>query len=51
VPPQCGWLLAQAIPDAEMHLFGRCGHWVQVEQRTRFLQLVEQFCAVQGEPS
>lgn len=45
VPPACGFLLAQAIPNAELHLFGRCGHWVQVEHRTRFLQLVRAFCA------
>jgi 2-hydroxy-6-oxo-octa-2,4-dienoate hydrolase len=36
---------AGTIPAAELHLFGRCGHWVQVEHRTRFLQLVRDFCA------
>jgi 2-hydroxy-6-oxo-octa-2,4-dienoate hydrolase len=45
VPPPCGFLLAQTIPNAELHLFGRCGHWVQVERGTRFLQLVRDFCA------
>lgn len=45
VPPQCGFLLAQSIPRAELHLFGQCGHWVQTEHRVRFLQLVRDFCA------
>lgn len=44
VPPQCGFLLANTIPTAELHLFGRCGHWVQVEHRARFLQLLRDFC-------
>lgn len=43
VPPACGQLLAQHIPDAQLHLFGRCGHWVQSERRTEFLQLVSNF--------
>lgn len=45
VPLQCGMLLAHAIPRAELHLFGQCGHWVQTEHRGRFLQLVRDFCA------
>lgn len=45
VPVQCGWMLANAIPKAEFHLFGQCGHWVQTEHRARFLQLVRDFCA------
>ncbi|MDD2545920.1 MAG: alpha/beta hydrolase [Burkholderiaceae bacterium] len=44
VPVACGWRLAHAIPRAEFHLFGQCGHWVQVEHRERFVQLVRDFC-------
>ncbi len=44
VPPECGFRLAHSIPRAELHLFGQCGHWVQVEHRKRFLQLVRDFC-------
>jgi 2-hydroxy-6-oxo-octa-2,4-dienoate hydrolase len=43
VPPSCGQLLAQNIPNADLHLFGKCGHWVQTERRTEFLQLVTNF--------
>lgn len=45
VPPECGFLLARAMPRADLHLFGRCGHWVQTERRADFLHLVTQFCA------
>jgi 2-hydroxy-6-oxo-octa-2,4-dienoate hydrolase len=43
VPPQCGLLLAQHIPGADLHMFARCGHWVQVERRADFLRLVGDF--------
>ncbi|ARN19622.1 alpha/beta fold hydrolase [Piscinibacter gummiphilus] len=45
VPVQCGLLLANSIPRAELHLFGQSGHWVQTEHRERFLQLVRAFVA------
>lgn len=45
VPVSCGQLLARAIPNADLHLFGRCGHWVQTERRADFLRLVSAFCA------
>lgn len=44
VPSQCGQLLARAIPKADLHLFGQCGHWVQTERRADFLHLVHNFC-------
>ena len=44
VPPSCGQLLARAIPKADLHLFGHCGHWVQTERRADFLHLVRHFC-------
>ncbi len=43
VPAQCGLLLAQNIPGADLHMFGKCGHWVQVERRADFLRLVREF--------
>lgn len=44
VPLQCGQLLAKAIPRADLHVFGQCGHWVQTERKADFLSLVTQFC-------
>ncbi|MCS5517222.1 alpha/beta fold hydrolase [Pseudomonas qingdaonensis] len=43
VPPECGLLIANSIADADLHLFGRCGHWVQSEQPRRFAALVRDF--------
>jgi len=35
--------LAQWIPRAQLHVFGQCGHWTQIEHAARFAQLVENF--------
>lgn len=43
VPPECGLLIANSVPNADLHLFGRCGHWVQSEQPRRFAALVRDF--------
>lgn len=43
VPPECGLLIANSVPNADLHLFGRCGHWVQSEQPRRFVALVRDF--------
>jgi 2-hydroxy-6-oxo-octa-2,4-dienoate hydrolase len=39
IPPELGLRLANRIPDAEFHLFGRCGHWVQAERFPQFVEL------------
>jgi pimeloyl-ACP methyl ester carboxylesterase len=31
------------IPNSELHVFGHCGHWTQIEKKDRFLQLVIPF--------
>ena len=33
------------IDDSQLHVFGRCGHWVQIEHSRRFNQLVSNFLA------
>lgn len=43
VPPECGLLLAKTIPNADLYLFGQCGHWVQTEQAEKFVSIVRQF--------
>ncbi len=35
--------LLELIPQAELHVFGRCGHWTQIEHTARFNQLVLNF--------
>jgi 2-hydroxymuconate-semialdehyde hydrolase len=37
--------LAQWIERAQLHVFGRCGHWTQIEHAARFTQLVGNFLA------
>jgi 2-hydroxymuconate-semialdehyde hydrolase len=37
--------LAQWIPNSQLHVFGQCGHWTQIEHKDRFVGLVENFLA------
>ena len=37
--------LFSKIPRAQLHVFGRCGHWTQIEHATRFHELVGAFFA------
>jgi 2-hydroxy-6-oxo-octa-2,4-dienoate hydrolase len=40
IPVELGLRLLNAIPDAQIHIFGHCGHWVQAERPQQFLDLV-----------
>jgi 4,5:9,10-diseco-3-hydroxy-5,9,17-trioxoandrosta-1(10),2-diene-4-oate hydrolase len=35
-----GLIMTRLIPNAQMHIFGNCGHWAQVEHAAEFSQLV-----------
>jgi 2-hydroxymuconate-semialdehyde hydrolase len=37
--------LSQWISRSQLHVFGRCGHWTQIEHAARFAQLVGNFLA------
>ena len=37
--------LAQWIPNSQLHVFGHCGHWTQIEHAARFNRLVGDFLA------
>jgi len=37
--------LAQWISRSQLHVYGRCGHWTQIEHAARFNQLVANFLA------
>ena len=43
IPLSTSLTLAQWIPDAQLHVFGRCGHWTQIEHTQRFINLVQSF--------
>jgi 2-hydroxymuconate-semialdehyde hydrolase len=41
------WRISQRyhelIANSELHVFGQCGHWTQIEKRERFVELVTPF--------
>jgi 2-hydroxy-6-oxo-octa-2,4-dienoate hydrolase len=43
VPLELGIRLNRAIPNSELHVFGNCGHWVQIERHARFVRMVREF--------
>jgi 2-hydroxymuconate-semialdehyde hydrolase len=43
VPLDVSQKLAQKIDRSQLHVFGRCGHWTQIEHGKRFNQLVLNF--------
>ena len=45
IPLQTSLTLANLIPRAQLHVFGQCGHWTQIEHAARFAQLVGNFLA------
>jgi 4,5:9,10-diseco-3-hydroxy-5,9,17-trioxoandrosta-1(10),2-diene-4-oate hydrolase len=44
--PSWSLLWLEAINDAELHIFPRCGHWAQYEQLESFNRLTREFLAV-----
>ncbi|OUM04040.1 2-hydroxy-6-oxo-2,4-heptadienoate hydrolase [Variovorax sp. JS1663] len=45
IPLATSLTLAQWIPNSQLHVFGRCGHWTQIEHGARFVRLVRDFLA------
>lgn len=45
IPLQTSLTLAQLIDNAQLHVFGHCGHWTQIEHNERFTKLVSDFLA------
>ncbi|HMO67223.1 MAG TPA: alpha/beta fold hydrolase [Novosphingobium sp.] len=43
VPFQTSVRFHELIGPSELHLFGGCGHWTQIERRDRFVELVVPF--------
>jgi 2-hydroxymuconate-semialdehyde hydrolase len=48
IPMSNSLKLATMIPNAQLHLFGKCGHWTQIEHSARFARLVVDFLAEIG---
>lgn len=45
VPMDIGLRLIWGIPDAQLHVFNRCGHWAQWEHAETFNRMVQDFLA------
>lgn len=43
IPLACSQRLAELIPKSQLHVFGECGHWVQIEKTKDFSRLLEDF--------
>ncbi|WP_341647101.1 alpha/beta fold hydrolase [Thauera sp. SDU_THAU2] len=49
IPLLTSLTLADWISRAQLHVFGRCGHWTQIEHAARFARLVGDFLAEAGD--
>lgn len=45
VPIKSSLDMLNHLPDAQLYILDRCGHWVQVERKKQFLKLVKEFLA------
>ncbi|CAG9169190.1 2-hydroxy-6-oxo-2,4-heptadienoate hydrolase [Cupriavidus laharis] len=45
IPLSNSLTLADWIPNSQLHVFGHCGHWTQIEHGARFALLVNNFLA------
>lgn len=43
IPVSVSERMAELIPHADLHVFGECGHWVQIERQKSFVRLVTDF--------
>ena len=43
IPVACSQHLFATIPNAQLHIFGKCGHWTQIEYTAEFNALVRNF--------
>jgi len=43
IPLSNSYRLFDLIPNAQLHVFGNCGHWTQIEHSDRFVRLIIDF--------
>lgn len=43
IPLSASLRLAELLPEVELHVFGKCGHWTQIEHAARFVDVVASF--------
>jgi pimeloyl-ACP methyl ester carboxylesterase len=49
VPVDVAWNMVRLLPDADLAVFARCGHWTQIERFADFNNLVAGFLAASGD--
>lgn len=49
IPVETSIRLNQLISGSQLHVFGECGHWTQIEQAGRFTSLVRDFLLEAGD--
>lgn len=47
VPVEVAWNMLGLLPDADLHVFARCGHWTQIERARDFNAVVTQFLGLE----
>lgn len=47
IPLAASQRLSDLLPNSDLHLFARCGHWTQIERAAEFCALVQAFLAAQ----
>ena len=45
IPPEYSYRLIDLLENAELHIFGKTGHWTQIERSDEFSNLVKNFIA------
>lgn len=43
VPVDVAYRFSALLPNSELHVFGECGHWTQIEKKDRFVEVVLPF--------
>jgi 2-hydroxymuconate-semialdehyde hydrolase len=43
IPLATSLRLLELLPRAQLHVFGQCGHWTQIEHAATFSRLVRDF--------
>ncbi len=43
VPVECAKRISSRCANADLHIFAKCGHWVQIEKKESFVSVTKQF--------
>jgi pimeloyl-ACP methyl ester carboxylesterase len=46
IPLETSLKLIRMLENAQLHIFGKCGHWTQIERTQEFAALVDTFLAM-----